>query len=181
MGHLSTDRTHLHQVVGEHFGRQLSAYTLMFHQAVAQRLGLNVTDLKCLDLARGEAPVTPGRLAELTGLTTAAVTTVLDRLERAGFVRRERDLNDRRKILVRPLSERAEEVARLFAPLDQAVAHLLAQYTTEELTLLDQFALRVGEILQRETARLREQAAEEAPEGQRSMPVESPVLDETAQ
>ena len=164
---MSSERVRLQQAVGDHFGRQLSAYTLMFHQAVAQRLGLNATDLKCLDLARGETGLTPGRLAELTGLTTAAVTTILDRLEHAGFVRRERDPKDRRKILVRPLAERAEEVARLFAPLDQAMSHLFEQYTTEELAFLDEFAHRVGQILQHETARLRESPGLEAPEEQR--------------
>ncbi len=153
---MSSEHAHLYLAVEEHFGRQLSAYTLMFHQAVASRLGLNVTDLKCLDLVRGEPRLTPGRLAALTGLTTAAVTTILDRLEHAGFVRRERDPNDRRKILVQPLAERAEEVARLFAPLDQAMSHLFEQYTTEELAFLDEFARQVGQILQHETARLRE-------------------------
>ena len=153
---MSRERAHLQQAVGDHFGRQLSAYTLLFHQAVASRLGLNLTDLKCLDLARGETRLTPGRLAELTGLTTAAVTTILDRLERAGFVRRERDPTDRRKILVRLLTGRAEEVARLFAPLDSAMSHLFEQYTAAELAFLDEFALRVGQILQHETARLRE-------------------------
>src|SRR5579884_4016890 len=109
---MSRQRAQLQREVNEHFGRELSAFTLLFHQAVAQRLGLNVTDLKCLDLARGEMLLTPGRLAELTGLTSAAVTTILDRLEHAGFVRRERDPADRRKILVKPLAERSEEVAR---------------------------------------------------------------------
>ncbi|HLV99380.1 MAG TPA: MarR family transcriptional regulator [Ktedonobacterales bacterium] len=163
---MSRERTHLQQAVNEQFGRQLSAYTLLFHQAVAQRLGLNVTDLKCLDLARGETRLTPGRLAELTGLTTAAVTTVLDRLEQAGFVQRERDPLDRRKILVRPLSGRAEEVAGLFAPLDHAMSHLFEQYTTEELAFLHEFAVRVGQILQNETARLREVSGAEATEEQ---------------
>ncbi len=165
---MSSERAHLQQAVGEHFGRQLSAYTLMFHQAVANRLGLNVTDLKCLDLARGETRLTPGRLAELTGLTTAAVTSILDRLEQAGFVRRERDPRDRRKILVRPLSGRAEEVARLFAPLNQAMTRLLEQYTTEELAFLDAFAYQVGQILQQETARLREPSSMETTSEQRS-------------
>ncbi|WP_376793750.1 MarR family winged helix-turn-helix transcriptional regulator [Thermogemmatispora sp.] len=153
---MSSERARLEQAVKEHFGRELSAYTLMFHQAVASRLGLNMTDLKCLDLAREGRQLTPGRLAELTGLTTAAVTAILDRLEEAGFVRRERDPNDRRKILVRPLPDRIEEVTHLFAPLDKAVTHLLGQYTTEELAFLDTFAQRMSQILRQETARLRE-------------------------
>ncbi|MEO6892634.1 MAG: MarR family transcriptional regulator [Ktedonobacteraceae bacterium] len=155
---MSSQRAHLQQAVGEHFGRQLSAYTLMFHQVVAEHLGLNATDLKCLDLARAEPRLTPGRLAELTGLTTAAVTSILDRLEQAGFVQRERDPSDRRKILVSPLAERAEEVARLFAPLDQALSQLYKDYTTEELAFLDEFAVRVGQILQNETGKLRDQS-----------------------
>lgn len=164
---MSSQRAHLQQAVGEHFGRQLSASTLLFHQAVAERLGLNVTDLKCLDFARSETGLTPGRLAELTGLTTAAVTTILDRLEHAGFVRRERDPSDRRKILVKPLAGRAEEVAHLFAPLDSAMSHLFEQYTTEELAFLNEFALRVGQILQNETRKLREQTGRKAREEQR--------------
>jgi DNA-binding MarR family transcriptional regulator len=164
---LSSQRAQLQQALSEQLGRQLSAYTLMFHQAMAERLGLNSTDLKCLDLARGEKTLTAGRLAYLTGLTTAAVTTILDRLEEAGFVRRERDPSDRRKILVRPLAGRAEEVARLFAPLDRALSQLYEQYTTEELAFLNEFALHVGQILQNETARLHEQSDLETSEEQR--------------
>ena len=161
---MSSQRAHLQQAVGEHFGRQLSASTLLFHQAVAERLGLNGTDLKCLDLARNETSLTPGRLAEVTGLTTAAVTSILDRLEQAGFVQRERDPSDRRKVLIRPLAERAEEVARIFAPLDQALSSLYEQYTIEELAFLNEFALRVGQILQNETVKLREQTEPKMPE-----------------
>jgi DNA-binding MarR family transcriptional regulator len=161
---MSSERAHMQRAVGEYFGRQLSAYTLLFHQAMAEHLGLNVTDLKCLELARSETRLTPGRLAEVTGLTTAAVTSILDRLERSGFVRRERDPKDRRKILVMPLAEREEEVARLFAPLDQAMSRLFAQYTDQELTFLSEFALQVGQILQHETARLREPSSLEATE-----------------
>jgi DNA-binding MarR family transcriptional regulator len=95
------------------------------------------------------------------------VTSILDRLEQAGFVQRERDPSDRRKILVRPLAGRAEEVARLFAPLDQALSDLFEQYTTEELALLNKFALRVGQILQHETVRLREESSLETTEEHR--------------
>jgi DNA-binding MarR family transcriptional regulator len=164
---LSSQRAHFQQALGEQFRRHLSTYSLLFHQAVAGRLGIHGTDLKCLDLVRGEPRLTPGRLAELTGLTTAAVTSILDRLERAGFVQRERDPSDRRKILVRPLPGRVEEVARLFAPLEQALSDLFEQYTTEELALLNEFALRVGQILQHETTRLREESSREATEEHR--------------
>ena len=63
----------------------------MFHQAIADRLGLNVTDHKCIDLLLMKGPLTAGELAGMTGLTTGAITAVIDRLEKAGFVRREDD------------------------------------------------------------------------------------------
>jgi DNA-binding MarR family transcriptional regulator len=86
---------------------QIGASTLRFiasvvlhNQAVAQRLGLGGSDSQFLSLLNLHGPLTPGRLAELTGLTTGTVTGVIDRLERAGYVRRERDAADRRKVLV---------------------------------------------------------------------------------
>src|SRR5262245_31160826 len=80
--------------------REASGQGMLYSQAVAQRLGINSTDLECLDyIVRG--PVTAGALAEATGLTTGAITGVIDRLERAGFAKREADANDRRKVLVR--------------------------------------------------------------------------------
>lgn len=126
----------------------------MFHQAVADRLGLHPTDLKCLDLAASEEALTAGRLAELVGLTTAAITSVLDRLEKAGFVRRERDVHDRRKVLVRPQPGRLAEVALLFRHLDKSTRKLLAGYTADQRTLIHDFAERMERVLGRETARL---------------------------
>src|SRR5690349_15820511 len=77
-------------------GRRLSTATIMFHQAVADRLGLNLTDHKCVDLLLLNGPLTAGELASLTALTTGAITAALDRLERGGFVKREDDPEDRR-------------------------------------------------------------------------------------
>src|ERR671933_1184232 len=71
-----------------------------FDQAVADALGINRTDMRCTDVLEREGPVTAGRLAEATGLTTGAITTVIDRLERGGFARRLRDPDDRRRVLV---------------------------------------------------------------------------------
>src|SRR5690349_1487298 len=83
-------------------GRELSARTVLFHDAVASRVGLSATESKCLDIAvRSNEPLTAGKLADATGLTTGAITGVLDRLERAGFIRREKDENDRRQVLIR--------------------------------------------------------------------------------
>jgi len=138
----------------EHLGRRLSGRTLLFHQAVAAKLGLNPTDLKCLDLARSESEVTAGGLAELTGLSTAAMTSVIDRLEESGLVRRERAASDRRKIFVRPRPERAAEVRRLFEPLDQAMHSLFSEYSTDELALIKKFSVKLADVLEAETMKL---------------------------
>jgi DNA-binding MarR family transcriptional regulator len=75
---------------------ELSTHTAIFHHFVGERLGLNPTDHKCLDIIiRGGKPITAGHLAEETALTTAVVTGVMDRLEEAGFLRGESDTNNR--------------------------------------------------------------------------------------
>jgi DNA-binding MarR family transcriptional regulator len=117
-------------------GRDMSTRIILFHHAIASRFGLNLTDYKSLDIARHEAGITPGRLSELTGLTTGAITAALDRLERAGFVQRERDAADRRKVIVRVLPDAHIKLAPLFAGLAQAMTALHEEYTADELTLI---------------------------------------------
>jgi DNA-binding MarR family transcriptional regulator len=118
--------------------RDVSGQGVLYSLAVAERLGINSTDLECLDhVARG--PVSAGRLAELTGLTTGAITGVIDRLEREGLARREHDAHDRRKTLVRALPAVMERVAPLFAPMERSAMAVLAKYRDEELALLLSF------------------------------------------
>src|SRR5690349_8375347 len=112
----------------EHQARVGSTHTVLFHTAVAERLGLNPSDHKVADiLALEEGPVTPGRLAELTGLTTGAITGVLDRLETAGFVAREPDPADRRRIILRLLPGRVPEVTALFASIGARLQELCSE------------------------------------------------------
>src|SRR5260370_1193529 len=99
---------------------------------------MNSTDLECLDHIPG-GPLTAGRLAELTGLTTGAITGVIDRLERAGLARRERDADDRRKTLVTMLPAVAERVAPLFEPMERAAMAVLSKYRDDELALFLDF------------------------------------------
>lgn len=119
--------------------RGASTYRLLMHQAVADRLGLTMTDLKCLDAARAEPDLTPSRLAAITGLSTSATTTALDRLERRGFVRRIRDDHDRRRVFIASTGQHEAETARLFAPLVAATTAILADYTDEQLALITDF------------------------------------------
>jgi DNA-binding MarR family transcriptional regulator len=131
------------------------ARTLVFHEAVAERLGINATDLKCLELAAGEEAISPGRLAELAGLTTGAVTGVLDRLERARIVRREADPTDRRRVVVRLIPERAGELSALYAPLLTTTAALAAAYDSSQRAALDGYLRGAARVLEQETVRLR--------------------------
>jgi DNA-binding MarR family transcriptional regulator len=121
--------------------RDASGQGVLYSQAVAERLGMNSTDLECLDhILRG--PVTAGRLAELTGLTTGAITGVIDRLERVGVARRERDPDDRRKTLVHVLPAALERVTPLFEPMERTAMAVLSNYSDDELALLLGFLTR---------------------------------------
>ena len=118
--------------------RDVSGQGVLYSHAVADRLGINTTDLECLDhITRG--PLAAGRLAELTGLTSGAVTGVLDRLERAGLAQRERDAGDRRKVLVTATPAVAQRVMPLFEPIERNAMSVLAKYGDEELALLLDF------------------------------------------
>jgi DNA-binding MarR family transcriptional regulator len=138
-------------------GRLLSAATVMFHQTVADRLGLNPTDHKCLDLLFLNGAMTAGELANLTGLTTGAITAAVDRLEGAGYVRREDDSDDRRRVIVRAVARRHREVGRLFEHLGAATIELGARYTDEQLRTILDFMTRSREALHEATVKLREE------------------------
>jgi DNA-binding MarR family transcriptional regulator len=121
--------------------RDVSGQGVLYSQAVAGRLRMNSTDLECLDhILRG--PVTAGRLAQLTGLTTGAITGVIDRLERIGLARRESDPDDRRKTMVRALPAVLERVGPLFQPMERAAMAVLSKYSDAELALILNFLTR---------------------------------------
>jgi DNA-binding MarR family transcriptional regulator len=118
--------------------REMSTETIMFHQAVADILGLHITDHKCLDLIHRYGAMPAGRLAELTGLTTGAVTGIIDRLEEADYVRRTDDPNDRRRIIVEPTKNKKWErkIETIFIPLHERMHKLLSSYSDSELAFL---------------------------------------------
>jgi DNA-binding MarR family transcriptional regulator len=115
-----------------------------YDEAVARAVGINRTDMRCLDILGQEGGATAGRLATLMGLTSGAITTVLDRLEASGFARRERDENDRRRVQV-VLTEKAHaELMPFYEPLHEMSEKLFALYTEEELELLHGFLVEAG-------------------------------------
>ena len=131
--------------------REVSTSSLFFHEAVARKVGLNATDTRCLDLIirAGESQLTAGDLGKATGLTTGAVTAILDRLEKANMVCRVRDAEDRRKVLVRPNPEGMDHVAALYNELGDAAMKLASGYRTRDLQVISDF-------LERNVALLRE-------------------------
>ncbi|WP_329457195.1 MarR family winged helix-turn-helix transcriptional regulator [Streptomyces sp. NBC_01497] len=135
--------------------RGLVSGSVRFHQAVADRLGLNVLDLNCLEALVGRGAMTAGRLAEENGVTTGAITGVVDRLEAAGHVRREKDPHDRRRVIVTPLDGAEARIAPLFASLGGSLAELCSQYSDAQLEAVLGFVRAVGPLTSEEAVTLR--------------------------
>lgn len=127
--------------------REQSTQTVLFHAFIAEQLGLNTTDHKALDLIAKTNEMTAGQLAEMTGLTTGAITGVIDRLEKKEFVRRAFDANDRRRIIIQFVPEAAEKIYSVFAPIQKQTKTLLEKYTEDELILLRDFLSRSIELV----------------------------------
>ena len=136
--------------------RRSSAAGVLHGQAIAKRVGVNSSDLECLDLIILNGPSAAGEIARRTGLTSGAVTGLIDRLERQGLVERSDDPNDRRKVLVRVREDKIAPIAALFSPLEKAMQTLLAGYSREELNTLLDFSERAAEFLLARVAELNE-------------------------
>ncbi|MGW3123662.1 MarR family winged helix-turn-helix transcriptional regulator [Streptomyces sp. NPDC001107] len=135
--------------------RYMASYAL-FNQAVADHLGLHPTDLQCLNLLTLEGgPVTSGRIAEMTGLTTGSATRLVDRLEKAGYVVRERDAEDRRRVLVATVPERIAEFGRMWDRLGGGWSALFAELDDAELAVVIGHMRRTVEFSAQQVARLR--------------------------
>ena len=121
----------------------------VFDDAVANKLGLNRTDFRCVDILDQEQPMTAGALAQATRLSSGAITFALDRLERAGFVRRFRDETDRRRVLVELVPAAQRQAARLHAPLVRDARATMAKYTAAELAVICDFLVAARELYEK--------------------------------
>jgi len=137
----------------------------MFHEAVGKRLGISGTERKLLDVLDRLGPATAGELSTHTGLSTGAITGVVDRLVRAGYAQREPNPRDRRSVIVarlpNPASDR--EAAEVFARLGQAIADLSAQYQPAEMAAIASYLVGLTGILREQTAHLQQEAAAATP------------------
>jgi DNA-binding MarR family transcriptional regulator len=150
------------EIVGRLVRRNSTAAVLL-HHAVAERLGLGPTDHKCLDLLRERGPMTGSALAAITGLTSGAITGVVARLERAGYLRREPDPHDRRKQILCPVPERLQDLQEIFDPIRDDAAALLDGFDAHQLTAIAEFLARSTDFAYRRAALLRAQTLMRSP------------------
>ena len=148
------------EILGE-LGRELRQFNGLgasFFRAVAARIGMTVTDMQVIDILDSTGSTTAGHLADLTGLTTGAITGMINRLEEAGLVRRERDPNDGRRVIVRlaPGNSKLHEINAIFDTAGKAWDEIASQYDDERLTFLLEFLKRSNARSRQEIVRLRE-------------------------
>jgi DNA-binding MarR family transcriptional regulator len=128
--------------------RDLGGELSRLNQSVGGRLDLKGTDLECLDLITRHGPLSPSALARRTGFHPATMTGVLDRLERGGWIVRDRDPADRRGVLIRAQRGRGAEVLRLYlvdSGMNAALDQICAEYSGDELDVIAGFLRRTAE------------------------------------
>jgi DNA-binding MarR family transcriptional regulator len=153
---ISADQAATSTDLGEIVGRELSTAIVVFHEAVGRKLGLSATERKILDVLTRIGPSTAGQLAEHTGLTSGAITGIVNRLARAGYVRRDANPTDRRSVIVsRRSSPRLNRIRpEIFGPLGEAITDLSAKYTQAELGAIASYLIGLTEILREQTERI---------------------------
>jgi DNA-binding MarR family transcriptional regulator len=125
--------------------RDLNVQMSLLNQRISGRLDLKGADLQCLDFIDRYGPLSPSTLARRAGLHPATVTGIIDRLERGGWIVRERDPADRRAVLVQPLPSRRSEVLRLASGMNAAIARICAGYPDDDLELIADFLSRAAD------------------------------------
>jgi DNA-binding MarR family transcriptional regulator len=134
--------------------QRVSGQSVVLSGIIAEKFGLSPSDLECLGFLQLEGPVTAGRLAQLTGLSTGAVTRMIDRLEAGRYVRRRDDPTDRRRVVVELIPARMKEFAPFYGPMAENSAQLLARYKDDELALIAQLLDEQLEFGLRHAARI---------------------------
>lgn len=137
-------------------GQEFATAIVVFHEAVGRLLGLSSVERKCIDVLQRLGPVSAGTIGEHTGLTTGAVTGLMDRLEKAGYIRRARDPQDRRKVVVELLPNKRMDalMGAAFAPFIEDMTTLMTRYDAVELHAITDWVGRTTEILVTNTRRI---------------------------
>jgi DNA-binding MarR family transcriptional regulator len=142
---------------GDRLGRELATAVIAFHESLARRVGMSAAESRVLTKLNELGVATPSRLAQETGLTTGAITGIVDRLEKAGYARREPNPDDRRSLLVRPDNQDRlfAHMGPVFASLSAAMTDMASQYTPEELAVAARYVEDMTRVLRAETMKLK--------------------------
>jgi DNA-binding MarR family transcriptional regulator len=135
-------------------GREHSDATVLFHASIASLLDLHPTDYKVLGILERSGPLSAGEIARESGLATASVTNLIDRLEQKGFVRRVADPTDRRRVMVEAVTDRLTNARSLFASTRRSLARLFGRYSDGDLSVIADFLRHNAERLRAETTEL---------------------------
>ena len=137
-------------------GRRVSTQTVFLHQAIAQTFGLNATDTKCVDLilTHPSGSVSAGQLSDMTGLTTGAITHILDRLEKREIIARVRDIKDRRRVFVRVNLNSLAPLLPQYEAIGKAYVDLVDQYSDEELQLICDYMDKASALATQQLAKM---------------------------
>lgn len=127
--------------------RGFGSRSILHQQAVVQSLGIPVNDYISIDLLNELGPLTAGELAEKTGLSTGTITALIDRLEKYGYARREKDPTDRRRVIIVPTYNEKEELKEAYHPLDTAMRALGQDYSESERQLINEFLEKAISVL----------------------------------
>ncbi|ALS38151.1 DNA-binding MarR family transcriptional regulator [Enterococcus rotai] len=127
--------------------RGFGSRSILHQQAIVQSLGIPANDYISIDLLNELGPLTAGELADKTGLSTGTITALIDRLEKIGYARREKDPNDRRRVIIVPTYDDREEIKSAYQPLDIAMRHLAQEYSESELELINHFLAKAVSVL----------------------------------
>ncbi len=128
--------------------------TSIFQQNMAQKMGVVHTDLKTANILNETGPITAGELSKITGLSTGSVTALVDRLEKAGYVSRERDESDRRRVMIVPMPERHKQIMNHYNSLGMKIKQLGNHYGDDELKLILKFLSDITDVLDQENEAL---------------------------
>ena len=143
-------------------GREFSTSVVLFQEAVAARLGINATDYRCLDLILRKGQMTAKALSEEVGLTSGAITGIVDHLEKAGYVERQENPYDRRSVMIRPLlthKELGRKLGDAMVSYRAAMSRLFGKYDADETAAIVDFLRAFVEVLKAQASKLRDASA----------------------
>jgi DNA-binding MarR family transcriptional regulator len=128
--------------------------SVLFQQNMAQKIGVSHTDLKSAEILNETGPITAGELSKITGLSTGSVTALINRLEKSGYVKRERDHMDGRRVMITLISDRQDQIKSHYQSLSMATKDLCSAYNEQELIFITQFVRDITKIMDKENDKL---------------------------